>query len=151
MGRRDPQDPLDSGREAALSAFVDTNILVRHLTGDPPELAARATAYLASATELLLADLIVAETIYVLESFYKVPRGQLADAMRSLVAFRSIITVDPALLLRAIEVYEHDRIDFAESYLVACAETTGVNQVASFDQSIDRVDTVERVEPPPPN
>ena len=57
------EDPLDSGRQAALSAFVDTNILVRHLTGDPPDLAARATAYLASATELLLADLIVAETI----------------------------------------------------------------------------------------
>ncbi len=132
-----------------MSAFIDTNILVRHLTGDPPELAARATAYLASATELLLADLIVAETTYVLESFYKVPRGQVADAMRSLIAFRSIVTVDPALLLRAIEVYELDRIDFAEAYLVACAETTGVNQVASFDQSIDRVTTIERVEPPP--
>ena len=76
-----------------MSAFVDTNILVRHLTGDPPELASRATAYLASATELLLSDLIVAETIYVLESFYKVPRGQVADAMRSLVAFRSIAIV----------------------------------------------------------
>ena len=149
MGRRDPQDPLDSGGQAALSAFVDTNILVRHLTGDPPELASRATAYLASATELLLADLIVAETVYVLESFHNVPRGQVADAMRSLVAFRSIVTVDPALLLRAIEVYELDRIDFAESYLVACAETTGVNQVASFDRSIDRVTTIERVEPPP--
>ena len=131
-----------------MSAFVDTNILIQHLTGDPPELAARATAYLAAANELLLADLIVAETIYVLESFYKVPRGQVADAMRSLVAFRSIVTVDPALLLRAIEVYELDRIDFAEAYLVACAETTGVNRVASFDQSIDRVSTIERVEPP---
>lgn len=130
-----------------MSAFVDTNILVRHLTGDPPEEAARATAFLASAPELLLADLVVAETVYVLESFYDVPRGQVADAMRSLVALRSIVTVDPALLLRAIEVHEHDRLDFAESYLVACAETTGVNRVASFDRSIDRVATVERIEP----
>jgi len=40
-------------------------------------------------------------------------------------------------------------IDFAEAYLVACAETTGVNRVASFDRSIDRVQTIERVEPPP--
>ncbi len=132
-----------------MSAFVDTNILVRHLTGDSPELASRATACVASATELLLADLIDAETIDVLESFYEVPRGQVADAMRSLIAFRSIVTVDPALLLRAIEVDELDRIDFAGSYLVACAETTGVNQVASFDRSIDRATTIERVEPPP--
>jgi len=132
-----------------LSAFVDTNVLVRHLTGDPAELAARATAYLGSERELFLADLVAAETVYVLESFYDAPRDEVAEALRSLVAFDSIICVDPALLLRAIEVYETDRIDFAEAYLVACAESTGVGKVASFDRSIDRVDTIERIEPPP--
>ena len=51
-------------------------------------------------------------------------------------------------LLRAVEVYETDRVDFAEAYLVACAESTGVGRIASFDRSLDRVGTVERVEPP---
>jgi predicted nucleic acid-binding protein len=131
-----------------LSAFVDTNILVRHLTGDPADLAARATAYLGSVRDLLLTDLVAAETVYVLESFYEAPRNEVATALRSLVAFESLVCVDPALLLRAIEVYETDRIDFAEAYLVACAESTGVGKVASFDRSIDRVDTIERIEPP---
>jgi len=130
-----------------VSAFVDANILVRHLTGDPADMAIRATAYLAEAEELYLTDLIVAETVYVLESFYAAPRDQVATAMRSLVSMRSTVTVDPALLLRAIEVYETDRLDFAEAYLVACAESTGVGYVASFDRSIDRVDTVDRIEP----
>lgn len=132
-----------------MSAFIDTNVLVRHLTGDPPDLAARATAYLGTEPELLLTDLVAAETVYVLESFYESPRDQVARAMRSLVAFDSIVCVDPALLLRAIEVYETDRLDFAEAYLVACAESTGVGNVASFDRSIDRVDTIARIEPPP--
>ncbi|MBA2751459.1 MAG: PIN domain-containing protein [Actinobacteria bacterium] len=131
-----------------MSAFVDTNVLVRHLTSDPPELAARATAYLGTERELLLTDLVAAETVYVLESFYEVPRDQVAEAVRSLVAFDSIVSVDPALLLRATEVYETDRIDFAEACLVACAESTGVGKVASFDRSLDRVDTIERIEPP---
>jgi predicted nucleic acid-binding protein len=130
-----------------VSAFVDTNILVRHLTGDPPEMAVRATAYLRDASEFLLTDLVVAETIYVLESFYKVPREQIAEAIRSLIAMPAAVSVDAALLLRAIEVYEADRLDFAEAYLVACAETTGIGKVASFDTSIDRVRTVERIEP----
>jgi predicted nucleic acid-binding protein len=130
-----------------MSAFVDTNILIRHLTGDPPAMAARATAYIANESELLLTDLIVAETVYVLESVYEVPRTQIAEAMRSLVGFASVITVDPALLLRTLEIYETDGVDFADSYLVACAESTGVNRVASFDRSIDRVGTIERVEP----
>ncbi|MGH9245473.1 MAG: PIN domain-containing protein [Acidimicrobiales bacterium] len=131
-----------------MSAFVDTNILVRHLTGDPPDMAQRATRYLVSERHLLLADLIVAETVYVLESFYEAPRSQVAEAIRSLIAFDSVVCVDPALLLRAVEVYETDRLDFAEAYLVACAETSEVGRVASFDKAIDRVDTVERVEPP---
>lgn len=133
-------------RDGPVSAFVDTNIFVRHLTGDPADMAARATAYLAETEQMYLADLIVAETVYVLESFYQAPREQVATAMRSLVSMRSVVTVDPALLLRAIEVYETDRIDVAEAYLVACAESTGIGRVASFDRSIDRVDTVERVE-----
>jgi len=131
-----------------LTAFLDTNVLVRHLTGDPPDMAARATAYLGSERELLLTDLVAAETVSVLESFYETPREQVAVAPRSLVAFDSIVSVDPALLLRAVEVYETDRIDFAEAYLVACAESTGIGRIASFDRSIDRVHTVERVEPP---
>jgi predicted nucleic-acid-binding protein len=124
-------------------AFVDTNVLVRHLTGDPADQAARATAYLAAGSELVLADLIVAETVYVLESFYRAPREQVAETVRSLVAFPAIVTADPGLLLRALEVYEVDRIDFAEAYLVACAESTQVNKVASFD----RIETIERIEP----
>ena len=130
-----------------MTAFVDTNVLVRHLTGDPPEMAERATAHLAVADELFLTDLIVAETVYVLESFYEAPRATLAEAMRSLLAFDAIVCVDPALLLRAIEVYEVDRLDFAQAYLVACAESTGVGTVLSFDQSVDRVTTVRRIEP----
>jgi predicted nucleic acid-binding protein len=131
-----------------VSAFIDTNILVRHLTGDPPAMAERATRSLASERDVLLVDLIVAETVYVLEFFYEAPRSQVAEAIRSLIAFDSIVCVDPALLLRAVEVYETDRLDFAEAYLVACAESTGVGRVVSFDRAVDQIDTVERVEPP---
>jgi len=110
-------------------------------------MAARATAALAAADQLLLADLIVAECVYVLESFYEVERERVAEVMRAAIALPSINTVDPAALLRALEVYEVDRLDFAEAYLVAQAEATGVGAVLSFDRSIDRVGTVKRQEP----
>ncbi len=130
-----------------MSAFVDTNVLIRHLTGEPPEMATRATQFLISEDELLVVDLVIAETVYVLESFYEAPRPAIALAIRSLLAMESVVVVDAPLLLRAIDVYENDRIDFAEAYLVACAETTGTARVASFDRSIDRVASVERIEP----
>ena len=132
-----------------MSAFVDTNILVRHLTGDPPDQAARATRFLAETDELLLVDLVVAEVVYVLESYYEVERVRIADMVRAIIAFSAIWVVDEDLLLRAVEIYELDRLDFAEAYLVASAERAGVGAVASFDRSIDRVRTVERIEPNP--
>ena len=130
-----------------MTAFVDTNVLIRHLTGDPPDLAARATACLAAADELLLPDLIAAEVVYVLESFYEVPADEVARLVRSVVAYPPVRTLDPALLLRSLEVYETHRIDFAEAYLVASAEATGIPDIISFDRSIDRVTTARRIEP----
>jgi predicted nucleic acid-binding protein len=150
MGRRDPENKGVARSSTSVTAFVDTNILVRHLTGDPPEMAARASAYLEAEELLLLTDLVAAETVCVLESFYEATREEVAQAVRSLVAFDSVVCVDTSLLLRAVEVYETDRMDFAEAYLVACAESTGVGRIASFDRSLDRVSTVERIEPPPP-
>ena len=130
-----------------MSAFLDTNVLIRHLTGDPPALARRASAFLATADELLLPDLIVAEVVYVLESFYEVERARVAELVRAVIGFPAIVVVDAPLLLRALEVYELERIDFAEAYLVASAEASGVGAIASFDRSIDRVSTVQRIEP----
>ncbi len=130
-----------------MTAFVDTNVLIRHLTGDPPGLAARATRYLAGADELLLPDLIMAEVAYVLESFYEAPRAQVATTLRAVLAYRAIRVLDAELLQRAVEVYEIHRLDFADAYLVASAERTGVGVIASFDRTIDRVVTVRREEP----
>ena len=130
-----------------MTAFVGTNLLVRHLTGDPPAQAARATRYLGRAETLLLADLILAELAYVLESYYEVARGQVADSLRAILAFPAIRVLDGELLRRAVELYEVNRLDFADAYLVACAERTGVGVIASLDRSIDRAGTVRREEP----
>jgi len=110
-------------------------------------MATRATAALANEEQLLLTDLVLAECVYVLESFYEVERPRVADLMRSAIAFPWIETVHASVLLRALEVYELERLDFAEAYLVAQAEATGVRKVMSFDRSIDKVRTVTRREP----
>ena len=135
------------GAGARLRAFVDSNVLVRHLTGDPPDQARRATALLRDAEELILVDLVVAEVVYVLESVYAVERERVAELVRAIVGFPPVVVPDRLLLLRSLEIYEQHRIHFAESYLAACAEATGVGVVASFDRAIDRVGTVRRLSP----
>jgi predicted nucleic-acid-binding protein len=119
------------------------------LTGDPPEQAQQATEFLRSGEGLVLVDLVVAEVVYVLESVYEVERERVAELVRAIVAFRAVAVPDEALLLRTLEIYEQHRLHFAESYLAACAEISGVGVVASFDGAIDRVTSIRRLEPSP--
>jgi predicted nucleic acid-binding protein len=130
-----------------LSAFVDSNVLVRHLTGDPPDQARRATKFLRSGETLILVDLVVAEVVYVLESVYEVERVRVAELVRAVVGFPSVVVADEGLLLRTLEIYEQHRMHFAESYLAASAELSGVGVIASFDRDIDRVPFIRRLEP----
>lgn len=95
----------------------------------------------------MLADLILAECVYVLESFYEVSKRRVAELMRAAIALPAIVTVDPGSLLRALEVYEIDGLDFAEAYLVAQAEVTGVGEILSFDRGLERLENVRRREP----
>ena len=71
----------------------------------------------------------------------------MAQAVRALLALPSVAS-DQELLLRAIELYEAERLDFADAYLCATGEISGIGTVASFDRRIDKVTSIQRLEPP---
>lgn len=75
------------------------------------------------------------------------PPERIAELLRAALAIPNIATVDTSSLLRALEIYELEGLDFAEAYLAAQAEATGVGEVLSFDRAIDRLTTVKRREP----
>lgn len=130
-----------------MRAVLDTNVLVRHLTADPPEQGRRATAFLARAEQLLLPDLVVAELVYALETVYRIEHRRVAELVRAVIAFPAVSVSDERLLLRALELYERERLDFVTAYLAAGAEQSGVGAVASFYRALERIESVERIEP----
>ncbi|MDR0592468.1 MAG: type II toxin-antitoxin system VapC family toxin [Bifidobacteriaceae bacterium] len=121
-----------------MTAVLDTNVIVRHLTYDPPDQGQAATAYLAAADHLVLPDVIAAETVYVLQSYYRAPKDTIAAALRALVAMGNVRVERPEMLLRAIDLFEIANFDFADAYVVAYAQTHGISQIASFDKGIDK-------------
>jgi predicted nucleic acid-binding protein len=126
--------------------LLDTNVLIRHLTGEPADQAQRATAFLAAADRLELPDLVVAEIVYVLESVYRRPRREVVVQVRAVLAHPPVEAGNEQLVLRAVELYETTGIHFAEAYLAACAENSdGI--IVSFDQAVDGIESVFRLEP----
>jgi len=134
-----------------MTAVLDTNIIIRHLTQQPPDQGAAATRYLATAESLVLTDVIVAETVHVLHSVYRAPPATIARSLRALLAMRSVALENRSVVQRTVDLYEIDGMDFTNAYLVAIAESRGVGQIASFDQGIDkalrRASTVRRLDP----
>jgi len=62
-----------------MTGFLDTSVVVRYLTGDPPELAEQAAQIVDQENDLQITDVVLAETAYVLTSVYRVRRDIVVD------------------------------------------------------------------------
>ena len=68
-----------------MSGFLDTSMVVRYLTGDPPALANQAAVIIDSQEDLRVTDVVLAETGYVLMSVYGVLREVVVENLLLLV------------------------------------------------------------------
>jgi predicted nucleic-acid-binding protein len=129
--------------------WIDTNVLLRFLTGDPPELAQKALALMKDAEKgkvtLRLSTLIIAEAVWVLSSFYKYEVEQITDIMVSLVEADGIKVNGKNLVVRALTQMSSKNVDFIDAYLAEAARNAG-EPVCSFDQDFDRLG-VARISP----
>ena len=132
--------------------LVDTNVLIRHFTGDPPSQATRATAFLqkAEAQQLLLLDVHVAEAVYVLEGPYRQSPKSVALLMAAVMGLAAIKLEHPQRIARATTLYADAGLDFTDAYLIAAAEELGPADVVSFDRfdrKVSQVSAIRRREP----
>ena len=69
---------------------IDTNLLIRHLTQDDPVQSAKVANLLAGAASngelVLLTDIVLCETAWVLTRFYEVKRADLLTALGRVLA-----------------------------------------------------------------
>ena len=130
--------------------LVDTNVLARFFTGEPPEMAVKARRLVerADAGEVVLVVLpvVVAELVYTLESFYELERKEVATKLLSFLESRGIEAVESTRVMDALTSCRDRNAHFADAYLAASAVELG-NPVASFDRDFDKFKDVRRVEP----
>jgi predicted nucleic acid-binding protein len=79
--------------------FLDTNIFVRHIRQDHPDHSPRATALfdriLRGEGEANTSDTVIFETVYTLQSVYRVSRPVILDAVLALLDLPGIRRVEP--------------------------------------------------------
>ncbi|MGO8677207.1 MAG: PIN domain-containing protein [Limisphaerales bacterium] len=130
--------------------LVDTNILLRFLSGEPAAQAAAARRLFerASAGEVVLdvSPVIVAETLYTLLSFYGVERRVATERLSHLLRQHGVKLRDASQVFAALEFLQTANVGFADAFLAAGACEEKV-PVASFDHDLDKFEGVTRYEP----
>jgi predicted nucleic acid-binding protein len=140
-------------RPAGELTFLDTNILIRYLTRDAPEQAARAYALLQEVEQdrrrVTTTEAVIAEVVYVLSSkaLYNVARPLIRQRLTDILNLRGLRLRDKAVYRRALELYEATALDFTDCLIVARMERGRIAEVFSFDRGFDRIPTITRVEP----
>lgn len=119
-----------------MSGYLDADVVLRYLTGDPPELARRAANIIDTEEERWLTDGTIAEVAYVLTRIYGISRPQVVDALTGFVQRANIRlhAIDKSLVTLALSFCRPSaRVSFADALLWACAQSAGVRRVYTFD------------------
>lgn len=98
---------------------VDTNIVVRYLTGDHPEQAARARAVF-TAGQVFVGTTVLLESDWVLRSAYGFAATEVAAALRALAGLPGVTVENPLLLGEALDRTARG-MDFADALHLGAA------------------------------
>ena len=125
------------------SCLVDTNLIIRFLTGAPNEQAFRAKNLFASSEtgELVLkiVPLVVAEVVFVLSGkVYGYKRAAVASVLIPFLQSPSLDVEKRDILLLALEWYRDHSMDYVDACLAAEACLSG-HTVASFDSDFKKI------------
>lgn len=120
--------------------LIDTNVLVRFLIGDHEAHLVKSKEIFRKAKsgiiELTLTTVVVAETCFVLESFYKLGKGKIGEAVGGLVSYKFMNIPERVVLIETLKRYAEGK-HFVDAYLIAKSTKEDL-EVISFDKKLKK-------------
>jgi predicted nucleic-acid-binding protein len=133
-----------------MMALLDTNVLIRFLTSDKTK-QFRGVYRLFESLErgnfrVELKLIVLFQVIFVLTSFYSVPREDAARGILGILQYKGIILKEKKTVRRMIELWHDSKLDIVDCYLIACLEGDEQNILYSYDHDCDKFN-INRQEP----
>jgi predicted nucleic-acid-binding protein len=113
---------------------VDTNVLVRLLTGDDAAQAKRAAA-LFKKESIFIPKTVLLETEWVLRRLYRLKRATVVSSLRKLCGLENVELEHPLVVAQALQWCE-DGMDFADALHLASSHSA--SKFATFDEQMKR-------------
>lgn len=127
--------------------YADTNIFIRFFADDMPEQTKISKKILKGLLEdkyeLYVCNLVFAEIVYVLESYYKLDKKDILEKMFAILKFKNLVVENKSIIIEALEIYNDKNIDFTDAYMACHARKAGCNRLFSFDKDFTKVNFLE--------
>ena len=125
-------------KEAVKKEILDTNVLLRFLVGDNPTQQKQAELWFKEAEsgkrKIIVVPLVIAEACFVLESFYKKQRQEIADSFEIFISQRWL-QVESREVLSRLWPYYLEGFHFVDSFLLSWSEVHK-SGLLTFDQEL---------------
>lgn len=128
------------------TAIIDTNLIIRFLVNDDPKKAFKVENLLKDKNNTnFLLDIVVAEIIWVLSSYYELNKAEIIEKILALINVESIVC-NRTVLNRALSIWDKNNISFIDAYIAAFAEIEEC-PVYSYDKKFSQIKNINRKEP----
>lgn len=122
--------------------LVDTNVLLRFITGEPAEQASHVAKLFEAADKgkvrLTVLPMVLAEAVFVLTGFYEHSRSKTAEVLSHLLSCPGLGSSEQQTILHALKLFGAGKMDFVDCYLAAASICDG-QTVVSFDKDFAKL------------
>lgn len=130
--------------------LLDTNILLRFITGEPADQAKEVAGLVAAAEagkmRLAVLPMVLAEAVFVLTGFYEHPRSKVAEVLSHLISSPGFQNDEPERMLHALRLFGAGKLDFVDCYLAAASIREG-RTLVSFDRDLAKLHAISVQKP----
>jgi len=131
--------------------FIDTNVFLRYLAKDDRAKYERCREMFRKVLEGEIAvstsGMVIAELIWTLLSYYKVPKAEVIEKVSVIVGTENLFIPDKDVLADALVLYARKNIDFIDAYNAVLMRYHGLREIYSYDEDFETIEDIERKEP----
>ncbi len=123
-----------------MNELIDTNIILRYLVGDDKDLYKKSETIFKEAQlgkrKLQVEVVVIAESCFVLESFYNKTKDEIASAMEVFLS-QKWLKVENRKALLSMWPWYLQNLHFVDSYLLALSKTDSY-KLLTFDKNLEK-------------
>lgn len=127
---------------------IDTNFIIRYFAEDDSGKAEAVENLIkkAGSQELEMPDVIVAEIVWVLLSFYELSKKEVIEKLEALLVLKKI-KMNRKVFQETITIFQQYNVSFVDAYLAAFTLQNKRKGLYSYDKGLDKIKGLNRLVP----